>query len=163
MSTESTIDFGTDCAAFTLTTRTWLPRPRSEVFAFFADAENLDTLTPPWLKFHITSPRPIEMRKGARIDYKLRIHGLPVRWRTEITAWEPPLRFVDEQLRGPYRLWVHEHLFEEFDDGTTVWDKVRYRVPGGRWVNTLLVRRDLNAIFRYRQGRLQEAFQPGEP
>ncbi len=163
MTTEPMIDFGRDGKVFTLTTRTWLAARRSEVFSFFADAENLDTLTPPWLKFHIVSPRPIAMRAGARIDYRLRLHGLPVRWQSEITAWEPPLRFVDEQRRGPYRLWAHEHLFDDCDDGTTVWDKVRYAVPGGAWVNRLFVRRELSAIFLYRRERLQELFKNRRP
>lgn len=155
MAAEPVIEFGRDGNASTLSARIWLPRPLVDIFPFFADAGNLDTLTPPWLKFHIVTPKPIAMRVGVRIDYRLRVHGLPLRWQSEITAWEPPLRFVDEQRRGPYRLWVHQHTFEERDGGTTVWDHVRYRVPGGRLLDRFLVRRDLIAIFRYRRKRLR--------
>ena len=154
------IEFGRDGKILTLAARTWLSGGRAEVFSFFADAGNLDALTPPRLKFHITSPRPIVMRVGALINYRLRIHGMPLRWQSEITAWEPPLRFVDEQRRGPYQQWTHEHLFGERAGGTTVWDKVSYAVPGGRWVNRLFVRRDLNAIFHYRRQCLQDIFRP---
>ena len=141
-----------------------LPRPRSEVFGFFSDAANLQELTPPWLHFRVLTAQPIPMRKGALIDYRIRLHGLPVGWKTEITAWEPPRRFVDEQLRGPYRLWVHEHSFEEIEGGTLAGDVVRYAVLGGALVNRLLVARDLRTVFRYRHRRLQEMFGrwPGE-
>jgi ligand-binding SRPBCC domain-containing protein len=94
---------------FTLETRLFLPRPLEIVFPFFADAGNLEILTPPWLRFEIVTPRPIAMRAGALIEYRLRLHGVPLRWQSEITAWEPPHRFVDEQRRGPYRAWIHEH------------------------------------------------------
>ena len=116
----------------------WLPRPLGEVFSFFADAGNLELLTPPQLNFHILTPRPLEMRVGLLIDYRLRERGIPLRWRSEITAWEPPHRFVDEERRGPYRLWQHEHLFEERDGGTVAIDRVRYAVPGGALINWLL-------------------------
>ncbi|MGB9275140.1 MAG: SRPBCC family protein [Terrimicrobiaceae bacterium] len=95
----------------------WLPRPLGEVFSFFADAGNLELLTPPQLNFHILTPCPLEMRVGLLIEYRLRVRGIPLRWQSEITAWEPPHRFVDEERRGPYRLWQHEHLFEERDGG----------------------------------------------
>ncbi|MHC4941360.1 MAG: SRPBCC family protein [Planctomycetota bacterium] len=124
-----------------------LPRPIEEVFAFFADADNLNQLTPPWLRFRILSPLPITMQKGARIEYRLRIHGAPVYWRTEISEWKPPHLFVDWQVRGPYRSWVHTHRFETVEGGTRVTDEVRYRVPGGPFVHGLLVRRDLLRIF----------------
>ncbi|MEA2602383.1 MAG: hypothetical protein QOF89_3375 [Acidobacteriota bacterium] len=144
---------------YELRTRLRLPRPRPEVFAFFADAGNLDALTPPWLHFRIHSPLPLDMRAGARLDYRLRLHGVPIRWRTEITTWDPPRRFVDEQLRGPYRLWVHEHTFEEDGPGATiVGDHVRYAVPFGALAHWLLVDRDVKAIFRYREERLREIF-----
>lgn len=142
-----------------LRARLRLAQPRPEVFAFFADAANLEALTPPWLRFRIVNPRPVEMRAGARIDYRLRVHGLPVRWKTGITVWEPPHRFVDEQLRGPYRLWVHEHTFEDAPGGgTLVCDRVRYRVPFGRLANRLVVERDVRTIFTYRSAALLRIF-----
>lgn len=140
-----------------------LPRPRAEVFAFFSDAANLQELTPARLHFRLMTPPPIAMAEGALIDYRLRVRGVPVRWRTRIAAWEPPHRFVDEQLRGPYRLWLHEHLFEEADGGasTRVIDRLHYAVPGGALgtlVDRLLVRRDVEAIFAFRRERLAERF-----
>ena len=142
-----------------LRTRLRLPRPRPEIFAFFADAGNLETLTPPWLRFRILTPWPIEMRAGALIEYRLRVHGVPVRWKTEITTWEPPDRFVDEQRRGPYRLWIHEHTFEDAPgSGTFIRDRVRYRVPFGRLANWLVVERDARTIFRYRSEALLRLF-----
>ncbi len=107
----------------------WLPQPVAEIFPFFADAANLEVLTPPWLKFQILSPRPLKMHVGTLIDYRLRVRGLPMRWQSEIIAWEPPHRFVDEQRRGPYRLWRHEHEFVERDGGTVIRDKVEYAIP----------------------------------
>ncbi|HEX6898209.1 MAG TPA: SRPBCC family protein [Thermoanaerobaculia bacterium] len=140
-------------------TRVRLPRPRPEVFAFFADAANLQEITPPWLHFRVLTPR-VEMKEGALIDYRLRLRGFPIRWKTRIAAWDPPIRFVDEQVRGPYRLWVHEHTFEEDGDGTIVTDYVRYAVPFGALANWLLVARDVRAIFEYREARLREVFLP---
>ena len=149
---------------FMLERSTFLPHPIDRVFPFFAEAENLETLTPPLLKFRIVTPRPIEMRVGALIDYKLRVHGIPLKWRSEITAWEPPFRFVDEQRRGPYRLWVHEHRFEEVDGGTRVEDRVEYAVLGGTLIQKLFVAPDLKRIFAFRQGQLEILFgqQPAE-
>jgi hypothetical protein len=128
--------------------------PIEEVFAPFADAGNLQAITPPWLHFRIISELPIEMRKGARIEYWLRLHGVPVRWRTVIEQWDPPHRFVDRQVRGPYALWEHTHTFEEVEGGTLVRDTVRYRVgkgPFGEVAHRLFVRRDLERIFAYRR------------
>ena len=135
-----------------------LPRGRSEVFPYFANAENLEALTPPWLRFRIVTECPITMRKGCLIDYKLRIRGIPVRWRTEITAWEPPYRFVDEQLRGPYRVWTHEHIFEERPNGTLVIDRINYAVLGGQIIERLFVRRDVEMIFKFRRQKLLQIF-----
>src|SRR5690242_5512703 len=117
-------------AAYELATSLWLPRPRAEVFAFFADAANLETITPAFLKFQAVTEAPIPMRAGALIDYRLRLHGIPITWKTELAEWDPPRRFVDRQLRGPYAEWVHTHTFDEQDDGTLVRDHVRYRLPG---------------------------------
>ena len=141
-----------------------LPRPRAEVFDFFGDEGNLQEITPHWLNFRIDTPHTNGNRPGALIEYRLRLRGIPIRWKTGITAWEPPLRFVDEQLSGPYRLWRHEHIFEEIEGGTLAEDRVRYAALGGTLVNRLLVARDLKEIFRYRHRKLQEAFGqwPGE-
>jgi len=136
----------------------WLPRPRREIFPFFADATNLERITPPWLSFRVISPTPVEMRTGALIDYRLRVHGLPLRWRTRIEEWIPPGRFVDRQLRGPYRLWLHTHTFEERDGGTLCRDLVRYAVPGGAWIDRLFVRRDVERIFAFRAAALRRIF-----
>ncbi len=139
-----------------------LPRSVHDVFAFFADAYNLETLTPPWLRFHVLTPRPIEMSEGVKIDYRLHVHGMPIRWQSEITAWEPPHRFVDRQLRGPYRLWNHEHLFRDEDGATVAEDHVVYAVPGGALINRLLVARDVKKIFAYRSEKLRELFGPAD-
>jgi ligand-binding SRPBCC domain-containing protein len=125
-----------------------------DVFAFFADARNLEAITPPLLRFHVVTPAPIEMAVGTFIQYRLRLHGVPIRWDTLIQAWEPPHRFVDVQVRGPYRLWHHTHEVEPAGDGrSVVRDTVRYDVgfgPLGDMAHRLLVRRDLEAIFDYR-------------
>jgi len=136
----------------------WLPRGRNEVFPFFADARNLSEITPPWVQFQVLTPAPIVMQPGALIDYRIRVHGLPIRWRTEITEWDPPHRFVDVQLRGPYTLWHHTHMFEEQDGGTLCIDKVTYRPRGGAIINRLFVRKDVQRIFAYRRKRLLELF-----
>jgi ligand-binding SRPBCC domain-containing protein len=143
---------------FIYQTELWLPRPVESVFPFFADARNLERITPPWLSFQVLTPDPIEMREGTLIDYKLRVHGIPLRWRTRINSWEPMRRFIDEQLRGPYRRWVHEHTFEPRDGGTLTRDVVHYDVLGGKLVHELFVRRDVDRIFAYRTNRLREIF-----
>ena len=126
-----------------LRSEVWIPHPRTEVFEFFSRAENLEALTPPWLHFSILSPAPIEMQAGTRIRYRLRLHGIPLRWESEITAWEPPHRFVDEQRRGPYDRWIHEHEFEDNEEGTTIRDTVQYSLPGGLLIDRVLVAPDL--------------------
>jgi uncharacterized protein (TIGR01777 family) len=135
----------------------WIPRPIEEVFHFFSSASNLERITPPWLKFEILNPG-VEMRRGALINYRLRLHGIPLRWQSEIVDWDPPYRFVDVQRRGPYTLWVHEHRFDDRDGGTTVHDIVQYASRGGTLLRELLIARDLNSIFRYRKARLKEHF-----
>jgi ligand-binding SRPBCC domain-containing protein len=152
------IQFGRKGGLRTLDAELWVARPREEVFPFFADARNLEAITPPLVRFAILTPGPIEMRVGLRIDYQLRVRGLPLRWRSEITAWEPPIRFVDEQRRGPYRVWIHEHTFEERDGGTLALDRVRYAVPGGNLIERFFVRPQLRQIFAYRQTKLGEIF-----
>jgi ligand-binding SRPBCC domain-containing protein len=129
-------------------------RPRDQVFAFFADAYNLEALTPPWLRFGVQTPRPVEMRPGALIAYRMRLHGLPVRWLTRIEEWEPGRGFVDRQLKGPYRIWHHTHTFEEHPGGTRMRDVVRYALPLGplgELARVALVDRDLRRIFDFRR------------
>jgi ligand-binding SRPBCC domain-containing protein len=137
-----------------------LPRERSDVFAFFADAFNLEAITPPWLGFRVVTPGPIEMAPGTLIEYRLRLHGLSVDWLTRIEIWEPGRRFVDAQVRGPYRLWRHTHLFEDHPEGTLVRDRVSYEIPLGPLgaaARLLFVRRDLDRIFDYRRLVVAEA------
>jgi ligand-binding SRPBCC domain-containing protein len=130
-----------------------LPVGAERAFAFFSDARNLEAITPPWLRFHVLTPGPIEMRAGALIDYRLRLHGIPLTWRTRIAVWEPPHRFVDVQLRGPYALWEHTHSFEPAGaDEVIIRDRVRYALPFGR-IGELarrFVGRDLDRIFDHR-------------
>jgi ligand-binding SRPBCC domain-containing protein len=132
-----------------------LALPVERAFDFYADARNLERVTPPWLDFRIATQGQIEMRPGALIDYRLRFRGVPVRWRTRIDAWNPPHGFVDLQLRGPYALWEHSHSFEPDGDGAVmIGDRVRYALPLGPFgtlAHTLLVRRDLERIFDYRR------------
>jgi ligand-binding SRPBCC domain-containing protein len=134
-----------------------LPAPRDDVFRFFADAANLEAITPPWLRFEVLTPPPIHIECGRLIDYRLRLHGLPIRWQSEITLWEPPLRFVDEQRRGPYRRWVHTHTFVAEDDSTLVRDSVEFDLLLAPLV-TWFVRRDLFRIFAYRRHILSRRF-----
>lgn len=143
---------------YQLSAEMWLPAPLGEVFNFFAEASNLELLTPSMLRFKILTERPITMKRGILIDYRLRLHGIPMRWQSEISTWEPPHRFVDEQRRGPYRRWYHEHLFREENGGTSVQDRINYRVLGGRLVNRFFVEPDLKRIFQYRQQKLGKIF-----
>jgi ligand-binding SRPBCC domain-containing protein len=130
-----------------------IARPLPEVFEFFSDAANLEAITPPFLRFKIVTPRPIEMREGARIDYRLSLWGVPLRWRTAITCFEPNARFIDEQEAGPYAYWHHLHEFEADGGGTRMRDEVTYRLPFG-WlgsaVHEVWVERQLRTIFDYR-------------
>jgi ligand-binding SRPBCC domain-containing protein len=143
----------------TLERRQRIARPIGDVFAFFADPLNLDRLTPPWLHFRMLTPSPIEMRVGLNIEYVIRWRGLPVRWCTEIEEWIPGRRFVDRQVRGPYRLWHHTHTFLENGGSTNMQDTVRYALPAGALgaaVHGLIVRHDLERIFDFRAGRVRE-------
>jgi ligand-binding SRPBCC domain-containing protein len=136
-----------------------LDSPRETVFEFFSDARNLERLTPPSLQFEILTPGPIRMAAGTLIDYRLRLHGIPFRWQSEIALWDPPNRFVDVQRRGPYRLWIHQHMFFARNEGTTIEDQVTYAVYGGQLAQHLFVARELNKIFAYRHRKLREIFQ----
>ena len=131
-----------------------LPGTPEEVFPFFADARNLERITPPLLSFRVITPGPIEMHVGTLIEYRLRVHRVPIRWLTSIQAWDPPHRFVDMQLKGPYALWHHTHTFAPTGDGgTTMTDTVRYAIgfgPLGELAHRLTVGRDVEAIFRHR-------------
>lgn len=142
----------------TLTAETFIPRPRSEVFAFFAAAENLERITPPELGFHILTPLPLRMAAGVLIDYQLRLFGIPFNWKTLISRWEPDFSFVDEQVTGPYSKWVHSHFFREAPGGTEVSDEVRYRLPFFPFgeVAYPLVRLQLRRVFNYRAARLKD-------
>jgi ligand-binding SRPBCC domain-containing protein len=143
---------------FSFDSEQWICRPLREVFPFFADPKNLETITPPWLRFEIRTTGNIGMCQGVKIDYRLRLHGIPLKWRSEITTWDPPSRFVDEQVHGPYRLWRHEHTFEEKEYRTLVRDHVDYAVLGGWLVQRLLVMRDVERIFEFRRRKLDEIF-----
>jgi len=147
---------------FQLNSEIWLPATIETVFEFFSDARNLETLTPPWLNFKVLTPSPIEMKPGTLIDYRLRTRGIPLRWQSEITDWAPPHRFVDEQRKGPYQRWHHTHTFVEVNGGTAVGDHVDYAVPGGALVHALLVKRDIEKIFAYRQQKLIDIFKATE-
>jgi ligand-binding SRPBCC domain-containing protein len=138
-----------------------IERPVEAVFAFFADARNLERITPPGIRFRILGEPPPALRAGIEIDYQLRLRAIPLRWRSRITAWQPPHRFVDEQARGPYRLWRHEHLFERDGDATLASDHVEYAAIGGPLVQRLLIAPDLERIFAYRLRALSEIFAPG--
>jgi ligand-binding SRPBCC domain-containing protein len=134
--------------------------PRGRLFKFFAEPSNLDCITPPWLHFEITTPTTTVIGAGTLLDYRLRLRGIPLRWQSEITVWEPPSRFIDRQTKGPYSFWAHAHTFTERDDGTVVGDSVEYAVPGGAIVQRLLVAPELERIFKYRHKVLEELFNP---
>ena len=136
----------------------FLRHPREQVFQFFALAGNLNLLTPPWLGFSILTPSPVVMAVGTTIEYRIKLHGVPITWESEITEWRPPLVFCDVQRRGPYRSWVHRHIFEESPGGTLVIDQVDYEVYGGALVNSLFVARELRKIFTYRKAKLLELY-----
>jgi ligand-binding SRPBCC domain-containing protein len=143
---------------YTLHREQWVPHPLPVVFEFFARAENLESVTPPWLRFRILTPRPIGMKPGAAIAYALRVRGVPVHWLTVIERWNPPFEFVDVQTKGPYELWRHTHRFSEREGGTLIEDVVEYALPFGflgRLVHRIQVARDLARIFDYRMERVK--------
>lgn len=146
---------------YLLETRQVVPSQRDEVFAFFARPENLGRITPDWLSFRIMTPGPVPMRQGALIDYRIGLAGVPTRWRSIISAYEPPVRFVDEQLRGPYDYWHHTHEFESMAGGTLLSDRVVYATPLGplgRMAHGMVIRRQLERIFRHRHQAIAERF-----
>lgn len=146
-----------DPKGYRLEAQQLVAEPRGQLFEFFSDAFQLERLTPPWLHFSVATPKPITITAGTLIDYKLRVHGLPMRWRSKISVWEPPAQFVDEQVKGPYRSWHHRHVFEEVEGGTLVRDIVHYRVPFA-FLTDVLVKRDLDQIFRYRREAMSRIF-----
>lgn len=138
-----------------------VPRPLPEVFAFFSRAENLEVLTPPWLNFKILEVTPQPIQPGTLINYSLRVHGIPLRWTSEIVEWEPPHRFVDLQLRGPYKLWRHEHRFEARDGGTLISDTISLALPLGvlgQIAYKLKVHSDVDEIFAFRKTEIRTLF-----
>lgn len=139
----------------------WLPQPPAAVFPFFADPWNLERITPPFLRFRVLRSSTPAVAEGTVIDYRLRLHGLPMRWSSIIEGWDPGRGFVDRQLRGPYRLWHHTHTFTPHRGGTLVRDRIRYRLPGGALGALLagrLVARDLEQIFSYREAAIAAHF-----
>ena len=139
----------------------WVPAPVEEVFSFFSDARNLEALTPPWLNFQILAPAPVEITTGTTIRYKMSWHGIPIRWKTEITRWDPPHAFEDVHLSGPYKLGHHTHRFETERGGTLMTDIVRYALPLGvlgRIMHAIAVRANVESIFEYRYDRVQDLF-----
>jgi ligand-binding SRPBCC domain-containing protein len=142
----------------TLTRELIVPASLDDTFAFFADAVNLQRITPSWLHFTILTAPPIEMRAGLEISYRISLYGLPLPWRSVIDVWEPGVRFVDRQIVGPYRWWRHEHRFEAVEEGTRVMDRVDY-APRLGWASRGLVRRDLRRIFDYRHEVLRRLFE----
>ncbi len=146
---------------YTIEQATWLNRPIREIFDFFSSVHNLERITPPWLNFQTLPPVPQTIFAGTIINYRLKLHGIPLFWRTEIACWEPPHRFIDRQIEGPYRQWIHTHTFVEKAGGTQMHDRVEYIVPGGLLaplIHHLFVQKDVATIFAYRQEKMREIF-----
>jgi ligand-binding SRPBCC domain-containing protein len=146
---------------YTLSFAQHVPRPLPEVFDFFSRAENLEVLTPPWLNFKILGVKPQPVQQGTLINYSLRVHGIPLRWTSEITEWEPPHHFVDLQLRGPYKLWRHEHRFEAREGGTLIADTINLALPLGflgQLAYKIKVKSDIEKIFAFRKEKIRALF-----
>lgn len=143
---------------YILQSRIRVPGKLPDIFKFFSNPLNLKKLTPAKLQFEVLTPEPIEMGVGTILDYKMKIYGFPVYWRTRITEWDPPVVFADLQERGPYKQWIHEHRFFDEGDTTMMQDTVRYRVRGGALVHSLVVKRDVLKIFGYRKKIFSEIF-----
>lgn len=146
---------------YTLAFAQQVARPLAEVFEFFSRAENLQVLTPPWLNFKILGVRPQPVQKGTLINYSLRVHGIPLRWTSEIVEWDPPHRFVDLQLRGPYKLWRHEHRFEPKDGGTLISDTISLALPLGllgQMAYKIKLQSDVQEIFSFRKEKIHVLF-----
>lgn len=146
---------------YTLSFAQHVPQPLAEVFDFFSRAENLEALTPPWLNFKILEVNPQPVQQGTLINYSLRVHGIPLRWTSEIVEWEPPHRFVDLQLRGPYKLWRHEHRFEARDGGTLIADTINLALPLGvlgEIAYKIKVKSDIEEIFAFRKEKIRSLF-----
>ena len=146
---------------YTLAFTQQVARPLLDVFDFFSRAENLEVLTPPWLNFKILSAAPRPVQQGTLINYSLRVHGIPLRWTSEIVEWEPPHRFVDLQLRGPYKMWRHEHRFEARDGGTLISDTINLSLPLGllgQLAYKIKVQSDVQEIFTFRKEKVRALF-----
>ena len=143
---------------FILETQQSISKPKEEVFEFFSNAENLEFLTPDFLNFNILTKLPIKMNAGTEIEYKLKLYGIPIKWKSLITSWHPFESFVDEQIKGPYAKWVHTHIFESIGTTCLIKDRVNYKVLGDSLTNKLFVSSNLKTIFQYRTKRLMEHF-----
>jgi len=141
----------------------WIDRPRDEVFGFFADASNLERITPDELRFEILSEQPIDMKVGALIDYQLHLAGVPFKWKTEITAWNPPFSFEDTQLKGPYTKWIHTHRFEDHGERTLIVDDVDYALPLSPLGDLVypVIKWQLGRIFAHRRKVIADVFDQG--
>jgi ligand-binding SRPBCC domain-containing protein len=144
--------------AYKLLAQQFVPHPIKKVFEFYASAENLNLITPPLLEFKILSDSKIIIKEDSIIKYKLKLHGFPIKWVSKITNWNPPHKFIDTQIKGPYIKWNHLHEFKETSEGTIIHDYVDYIVPGGALIHSLFVKKDLLTIFNYRKDILKTIF-----
>lgn len=146
---------------YNINTKQIIKRPLDDVFEFFSRPENLEKITPKNLAFKILTPKPLVMKQGAVIDYTIKLFKMPIHWRTLITSYEPNHMFVDEQMKGPYSLWHHTHIFKETDEGVEILDNVVYAIPFGiigRILHYLWIKRDLKNIFEYRKTIINQVF-----